>query len=467
MSSRRVLIVDDDRHWAEDYRAVLAERAVVDLAADAKEAAAAVEQRSYDAVLLDHRFHGREIGLDILRRLRALDDGLPVVLLTGDENWRLVKESLRLGADYVSKNAPFAEQLLAMERAFQKGDLMRELARARKRLQELEGDWVGESPSMQEVLRMARKVAATSVPVLVQGETGTGKGTLVRLIHRMSGRPGEAIFCHGSLGQSSSPEAIESLLFGHLKGSFTGADRDRDGLVCEAGRGTFVLDDVEDLPNHIQGKLLTLLEEGTYRPYGGARTLTLEARVMATAKPGLEERVRSGGFRADLYHRIRVYPIFIPPLRERIEDIVPLSLRFLTWANQQCGRGIERLHPDAQEWLRHQPWSGNARELRNAVLFAAIQCEGEELHREHFLRTHVDPAEPAGPGPESPLAEDWRLYRREMGRRYAQKLLRCSGGNVTQAAKLAGLTREGFRQLLQSCSDPPSGNGPALESPQP
>lgn len=449
---RRVLLVDDDKAWALDYATLLSGAAAIDIAWDEASAIESMRGTVHDAVLLDLRFGGQDLGLIILERMLEIDPTLPVILLTGNDSARAAVAALRRGAfDYLVKGTPLDEVESCLRRAFEHRDLRRELVQVRERLNQLEGDWIGSGDGIDPVLQAAQTVAPADVTVLILGETGTGKGTLARMIHRASGRGGEAVFVHGA---RSSEELFESELYGYLKGSHSRAERDTPGLIAAAGRGTLVFDDADCLPAAMQAKLLDLLEERTYRPVGGTKLQTCEARFIATARPNLEEIRDAGAFREDLYYRLCGYEIRIPPLREQPESILPLAMHFLARASEECKKTINGMTADARRWILTYPWPGNVRELRSAVSSAVLHCPGRELDVRHF--PHRGPRFAGAQGATGAAAPgDRKTQRRMLEREYVERLLKVTGGNVSEAARLAGMSRTGFQRLRNRLLGPP------------
>ncbi len=493
---RRILLIDDDRTWTLDYVALLADFAETTLAHDESEALGALRAGVFDAVLLDLDFGsgGRDLGFTLLDRILAAEPVLPVLMLTGNNTACAAMTAIRRGAfDYLVKGSAVEEIKASLLRAFQHRDLQQELRQARARLREQEGAWIGAGPIFKQLSTEVERVAKAGSVVLITGETGTGKGILARWIHRASGRPGEAIFFHASAARRSAEELIDAELFGALKGSHSMADRDREGLVRFAGRGTLVLDDIDDLPVGTQAKLLELLEEGTYRPLGATRSSRSAARILATAKPNLPQLVESGAFRSDLYYRIQVYPIEIPPLRDRPEDVQVLADHFLARSARENRFPCNGFADDARRWLVTYPWPGNVRELKNAIEAAVLRSQGPLVRLRDFpgrmprlgqapagtqaagqtAASAAGPAETggavdgtqgpgagagsaareadgpvaAGSGVAGPAQRDWRAAQGALQREYVRKLLEQAGGNVSGAARMAGMTRSGFQRL--------------------
>ncbi|HUG91670.1 MAG TPA: sigma-54 dependent transcriptional regulator [Planctomycetaceae bacterium] len=375
-----VLIVDDEPGICWSFREFLTEDGHdVSVAASAEEAFRIVDQRRPDAVVLDVRLPGMD-GLSALRRLKAQTGGAPIIVITAFGNLETAVRAVREGAfDYLSK--PFDLD--------QAADLVgRALAAAEDRPPprpaldpaELAGTLVGSSRPMQAVFKQIALVAPTDVPVLITGESGTGKELVARAIHEHSARSDQPFVpvCLGALGAG----VVESELFGHVRGSFTGAVRDRAGLLELAGGGTVLLDEIGDTTPELQVKLLRAIEQRELTPVGDARPRKIQARILAATNRALPELIRSGHFREDLYFRLSVFEIRLPNLRDRRDDLPELAAHFLGRCAVRPGGGP--LADDVLEELRRRPWPGNVRELRNVIEHAAVVARGQPIRPEHL-----------------------------------------------------------------------------------
>lgn len=380
-SPLRVLVVDDEPDLRFVLRSLFEDAGfVVDEAQDGGKALACVREQPCDVVLTDVRMP-EVAGIELLHELRRSEPDLPVVLLSAVEDVATAVEAIRAGAfDYQSKPYDPQRLLLTVQRAAEQHALKREIQQLRRG--EAKADF-GISERARELHRTLELVAAQpSVSVLLVGESGTGKEVVAREIHHLSpaaSGPFVAIDC-GAL-----PEPLmESQLFGHKRGAFTGADRDRAGLFQLADGGTLFLDELGNLPLPLQAKLLRALQERAVVPVGGTEPIAFHTRLLCATNAALDEDVRAGRFRVDLYHRVAEFTLPLPPLRSRPDDVVHFAERFLADANRELGRQVQGFTQAAERWLRTQPWPGNLRELRNAVRRAVLLCTERQLDVDGF-----------------------------------------------------------------------------------
>ena len=471
----RVLFVDDQERARQLFlRAVDAERFEACAAAGVAEACAMIEQQAPDVIVTDLRMPDVD-GLEGLQRFRKLVPAVPVIVVTAFGSVESAVESMRRGAfDYLSKPFDQDQIELVLHRALRHRELVAENARLRIALavkDESSGGVVGRSPPIAKALALVARVAPTDYPVLIQGESGTGKDVFARLIHDKSTRAGRPFV---SLNCSAIPEnLLESELFGFEKGAFSGAIATRAGFFERANGGTLFLDEIGDMSLSLQPKLLRVLQDGEYYPVGSRKPSRTDVRLLAASNQDIPARVETGLFRQDLYYRINTLRIVLPPLRERPEDLGPLVAHFLqTLQNKQLPfPPPTRIADDALAALRLYPWPGNVRELAHAIERAALVCDGDVIEREHLapeiLGAGVSPARAAvGPGAEPNLAgrlalaepagfdegattgEGFHDARRVFEQRYFLRLLEAHGGNVQKAAETAGLHRTTLYEKL-------------------
>jgi DNA-binding NtrC family response regulator len=397
-----------------------------------------------DLLLLDIRMPEMD-GIEALRRLREIRPELPVIIMTGHGTIDSAVEAMRLGAfDYLTKPFP-KEKLEALVRhCLERERLLEENQALKRELREQGGTSVPvfASQPFREVYELARRVADSDSSVLILGESGTGKELIARTIHQDSPRAAERfvpINC-----ATLSDTLLESQLFGHLRGAFTGAQQNRKGLLEEAHQGTLFLDEIGDLGLALQAKLLRVLQEGEFLPVGATRARQVDVRFVAATNKDLEKEVAEGSFREDLFYRLNVISLQLPPLRERPEDIEPLALHFLVEVAGKMRRPVRTIAPEALAALRHYHWPGNVRELRNAIERGAILARGDTITIEGLplkLQRPGRPARPAVGGDSFNLKDAERLQ--------VQRALRRTQGNKTRAAELLGVTRKTLDRKMQ------------------
>jgi two-component system response regulator AtoC len=442
----RVLIVDDDTPLRESLELVLAaEGYEVSAAPDAAVALRRVEETPIDVVLCDLRMPGMD-GLELLPHLVRRLPGTPVILMSAYGSADLAVEAMRRGAyDYLAKPFQPSEVLLALRKARER----ERLRRANQLLQREVDRALGERPivaasaGMIELLELIERAAEFKTTVLLTGESGTGKEVLARAIHAQSGRRSEAFV---GVNCAAIPEnLLESELFGHAKGAFTGADRARRGLFVEADTGTLFLDEIGELPPSLQAKLLRALQEEEVRPVGESKPRRVDVRVIAATARDLERDVAAGAFREDLFYRLNVLRVAVPPLRERREDIPLLVDHFLAHFREALGRPLRAIADDALDALVRYRWPGNVRELENVMERAAILCTGERIGLSDLPASVVEaPAGPSEPGDHS-----LRRARRAAEFEAIRRALAATDGNRTRAARLLEISHRALLYKLK------------------
>jgi two-component system response regulator AtoC len=439
----KILIVDDDPLLQASLEEILSEKYDARIVGSGEEALRVLQSVDVDLTLLDIRLPGIT-GIETLGRIREAKKDAAVIMMTAYEDVKSVISSMKLGAlDYLVKPLDIEELEFIIERALDTVKLKREVEELRKQFVKdynLE-NVVAQSPTMKLALRMADTIAKSSdTTVLIEGETGTGKEVIARLIHHRSDRfdkPFVSINC-GAI----SKDLVESELFGYEKGTFTGGLQEgKKGKFEAANGGTVLLDEISELQPAAQVKLLTFLEEKAFYPVGGSEKRHVDVRIIAATNKSLEECIRDGTFREDLYYRLNVARITIPPLRERKEDIAALTLFFMNKFNQRFRKSFGRVTEDARRLMNEHPWTGNVRELRNAIERVMLMEEGPEIKAGQltFLTKAYASTGRAEEGkfkipPAGLIMED---FNKEL---IIQALERC-GGNKTKAGKLLGLSR--------------------------
>ncbi|WP_418764797.1 sigma-54-dependent transcriptional regulator [Mailhella sp.] len=449
-SGYQILVVDDDPEWHEILTLLFSRKGwKTETALSGEKALARLALGGIDVVVCDLSMPGLN-GLDVLRRVRAMNASLPFIMMTGVGTIESAVEAVQLGAySYLTKPVNNAELASLVQRAAEHARLHSQLQeRPRERLTSV--SMIYNSPSMKQVLKTIGKVASTSVPILITGETGTGKSRLAEYIHRASSfrdRPFLTIDC------AALPESLlESELFGHVKGAFTGAVNSRRGLLEEAQGGTVFLDEIGELSPSTQAKLLRAIQEHEIRPVGSNKSVSIDVRFIAATHRRLEEDVKTGRFREDLFYRLSVIPLYLPPLRERREDLAALIGFFINRFNERYGRNVTQISPAAMNILYNQPWKGNIRELENVLERAFLLTEGDRLMPES-LGTLVDsgsfslsPSSEAA-SPETPLSLSDAVRNAEI--QALQQALALCNGNKTQAAELLGIGRRTLYDKLE------------------
>jgi DNA-binding NtrC family response regulator len=449
----RILVVDDERAIRFSLSELLeADGHDVRLAEHAPEALAILEGWPADLVLTDLRMPAMD-GLALLGEVRARHPGIVVALVTAHGDERVAVDALKQGAfDYLPKPFDNEEARALVGRAREILALRRENERLREELADRHGPLIGSSAAMRAIYAIIRRAGPTDATVLITGESGTGKELVARSLHAASRRAKQAFV---ALNCSALPgELVESELFGHAKGSFTGADRDRQGLFEAADGGTVFLDEVGDLAMESQAKLLRALEERRVTRVGETRERDVDVRLLAATNRSLQALERESRFRDDLLYRLRVIQIDVPPLRERREDIIPIAVHFIARLADHHERDIRTLAEDARHVLLAHHWHGNVRELRNALERAVVLADGPEIRATDLPDTVR--AETQAPTSGASLAGlaglDYasarKRARRAFDRAFLGAALERHGGNITRTAEALGMHRQSLQKLL-------------------
>ena len=438
---RTVLVVDDDAAMREMLASLLEDEGVhCSAAANVEEALLQVREHDFDAVLSDIRMPGRD-GIEFTGELRELRPDTPVILMTAFGSIDSAVDAMRAGAfDYVTKPFKRGAILASLERAFERRALEIENRRLRRALDRSTsfGDLIGASPAMHEIFALIRKVASNRSSVLITGDSGTGKDVVARTLHFTGSRRDRTFV---PINCTAMPEGLlESELFGHVRGAFTGAHATKKGLFEEADGGTLFLDEIGDMPIGLQGKLLRVLQDGEVRPVGGNRAVRVDVRVITATNRDLHAEIEAGRFRKDLFFRLNVIPIHIPPLRERPEDIPLLAEAFV----RKHSEDRRRLSPSAIEQLKRQRWEGNGRELENMIERSLALSTKEQLDAEDIALPAAPDSAATLQEPTQELAEraaEQGLTLRELGDLYIDRVLERTHGNKVQAARILGINR--------------------------
>jgi len=463
MAKASILIIDDDetiRYFLP--RDLEAEGYQVTTADSGTQGLRALERDTVDLVLLDIRLPDRS-GIDVLQRIRTQWPDQAVVMLTGEPDHETAVQAMRLGArDYLTKGKPIREELLAvLERELATQRLGREVQHHRQqKSQHFSREFVrGQSASMQRVYAIVEQVAGSdSTSVLIEGESGSGKELIAHLIHELSARREKPML---EVNCAAIPrELLESELFGHEKGAFTDARQQKQGLLELANGGTLFLDEVGEMSLQIQVKLLRVLERMTFKRVGGTKDITVSVRVISATNQNLETMVREQRFREDLYYRLKVVPIRVPPLRERREDILPLAQHFLAQFNRAFNKGFERIDPEADRVLLAYPWPGNIRELRNLFERIVLLNSGDRIQAQHLAAAIAPPTARTGSSLDAlraviesgQFAEsgiDLETALGEVEREVIQRAFDWTRGNQSRAAQLLQMKRDKLRYRMK------------------
>ena len=440
LMTSRILVIDDDPGTCRFMQELLSRSGrEIETSLDPEQALSRVRIKPFDLVISDLKLNARLDGIDVLRSVRELTPGTPVIIVTGFGELEKAVEAVREGAfDFVSKPFNISELKGLVERALQKAPAAAPPIAVRDNMPPA---LLGRTPVMTGVYKQIAHAASADAPVLIIGESGTGKELVARAIHQhsnRSSRPFVPINC-GALTET----LLESELFGHTKGSFTGAVSDTKGVFQTAHTGTVFLDEVGEMSPGLQVKLLRVLQEGEVRPVGSSRAVRTDVRILAATNVDVERAVADGKFRQDLFYRLGVVIITLPPLRDRREDIPLLIERFMKGAGAKAGKQVE-LTPAAVESLSSYPWPGNVRELENMIERLVVFSRGSRIDIGDLPPTVT----PRAPALERRLFDDLPTLE-EIERRYLLHVLEQVGNNRTRAAEVMGIDRRTLYRMAE------------------
>src|SRR5918995_7212152 len=444
----RILVIDDEAAIRDSLRMILEYEGYEFLgAASGQDGLAMVERENPDLVFLDIKMPGMD-GLEVLQRIKAADETVPVVMISGHATVTTAVDATKLGAlDFIEKPLASERVLVTIRNALDRSRLADE-NRSLKRVVEVRHQIVGESPHLKKVMDAIRRAAPTNATVLITGESGVGKELVARAIHRNSLRSRERFI---QVNCAAIPDdLIESELFGHEKGSFTGATEKQIGKFEQADKGTIFLDEVGDMSVKTQAKVLRVLQEGEVERLGSARTIKVDVRVIAATNKQLEEEIEKGNFREDLYFRLAVIPIYVPPLRERREDIPLLVRHFVDLFSRENNFRPKKITPAAMELLQRYRWKGNIRELRNAVERLIIMTPSDVIDVADVPETiRVDiPTRPSG-DQDGIRPGTLREHKEVSERAFLVQKLRETGWNISKTAELIDTPRSNLYKKLE------------------
>ena len=451
MRNTRILVVDDEHliRWSLE-QSLLKQGYDVSTAASGEEAIKQIQEETPELVLLDIQLPGMD-GLEVLQKVKEIDSEIIVVMVTALGVLETAVKAMRLGAhDYINKPFNLDELSIIVKKALETRQLRKEVAHLRSAQESKFGidNIIGDSRHMKQVLDMVRKVAKSDAStVLIQGESGTGKELIARAIHMESARkdkPFMAINC------AAVPETLlESELMGHEKGAFTDAKMQKRGLFEMSDGGTIFLDEIGDMEMGMQAKLLRILEERTFRRVGGTKEIPVDVRIVSATNQELLKKIEEKTFRNDLYYRLQVIPIYLPPLRERREDIMSLVDFFIQYYNKEFGKTVAGVSKMARKFLEEYEWPGNVRELRNIIERAIILENEETLMLEHLPRELISKTGDIASGPMSLRIPPEGIDIEDVERELIRQALEVSDGNQSKAAQKLSLGIDAFRYRMK------------------
>jgi len=442
----QILVVDDNKEICNILKEFLEKADYrVHTAYSGEEALHIIENNVIDIVISDLRMPGID-GIQLIKHIKAFDPTIDVVMLTGYPSIDTAVESVKLGAyDYLTKPIDFRRLKVMLEKLLEQRALKKRISLLEKKFS---GDYVfegmvGQSLAMLNIFATIKHVAKYPISILITGETGTGKEMVARAIHNLSRRANKPFITVNCAGLVET--LLESELFGHVKGAFTGALRDKPGLFEIADQGTIFLDEIGDMPLSLQSKLLRVLEHHEIQRVGDVKVKKVDVRVIAATNRDLKKMVEEGKYRKDLFYRLNVVHIHIPPLRERKEDIPILCQYFIKQLNQEIGKGIKGLDIQVSELFQQLPWDGNIRELKNVLERAYIMATGEHITLKdlplEYRQRKLDKISFADLPVQTTLAE--------MEKKYIMKVLKLTSGNRSQAARILGVSRRSLYRKLK------------------
>lgn len=437
----KILVVDDDRNILEVIRMRLVSGGYyVTPVTGAEEALKLAEKEPFDLALIDLKLNGQD-GIQLMENIHHINPHIPVIILTAHGTIKSAVHAMKKGAySYLTKPFDGHELLQQINNCLEKNRLSKEVKRLRELVEQTYGfdKIIGNSDKIKRVLAQVAQAAATDSNVYIEGESGTGKELVAKSLHVASNRkdgPFIAVNC------SAIPENLmESEMFGFEKGAFTGADRSKKGLFVQADLGTFFLDEISEMHSSMQVKMLRALEEKEFYPVGGRQTVKVDCRIIAASNKNLEQEIEKGNFREDLFYRIHVIPIKLPPLKERKEDIPILSRYFLQKISKEMGKEIDEFSTDAMQKLISYPWPGNIRELENTIECAVAMTKRNIITEDLILQTQNINAEGL---------KSFKYAKENFEKNYLIQLFELTRGNVSKAAELAGKYRADIYELIK------------------
>ena len=442
MATDNILIVDDDKNILEVLTLRLeAEGYKATAIAEAEDALRMAKDELFDLALIDLKLSEKENGIDLMEKMHQVAPEMPVIILTAYGTINTAVEAMKRGAySYITKPFDRRELILQIKNGLEKSSLSREVRRLKALVGERYGfeNIIGKSKKMQEVMEQVSRAAETDSNVCIYGESGTGKELMAKSLHLLSSRrdkPFVAVNC------AAIPEGLlEGELFGYEKGAFTGAIRNKKGFFSQAHGGTIFLDEVSEMPESMQVKLLRVIQEKQFYALGGEKPIDVDVRILTATNKNLEDEVKNGKFREDLFYRIYVIPIYLSPLREMREDIPLLVDHFIKKFDRKMKKGIKGISTPALQKLLSYSWPGNIRELENSIEYAVAMTAQEVVGEDLILQTKAA---------EEDKLKPLKDAKNEFEKSYISNILSLTGGNVSKAAELAGKYRGDFYDLLK------------------
>lgn len=448
-----ILIVDDEPDFAHGLARLVSRdfpAASVSVALSGAEALHIIQGSGVALLLTDLRMPDMD-GMELMQQAMTVDPTTSVILLTAHGSIETAVAALKNGAyDFLTKPVRREELQRTLNKALERIRILKENNRLRQMMQQgcIERQMIGESPVMQRLKETIAAIAATDYSVLIRGESGTGKELVADMLHRLGSRrerPLVKVNC-----PSIPDQLLESELFGHVRGAFTGADRTRRGLFMSAQRGTLLLDEIGDIGEALQTKLLRVLQEREIRPVGSSASTLVDVRIIASTNRALEERIKHGLFREDLFYRLNVLTIHTPPLRERRDDIPLLADHFVAATCRELSSPVKRISPGALACLAGREWPGNVRELQNYIRRLVVFCPGDTIDTAHLRLVDGTTCPTTA---ETPSLVPYKVAKgavvEDFTRRYVEGLLRQTGGNISEAARLSGIERVSLQKILR------------------
>lgn len=439
----RLLVVDDDLNILKVLKMRLeSEGYYVETASDIAEAKNMTLKNEYELAILDMKFTGGNgNGIELMKNIHEVDRDLPIIILTAHGTIESAVEAMKEGAYiYLTKPFDYRELLLQIKNGIEKSNLSREVKRLRDIIDKDHNiqNIIGRSEAMKKVFDLTTLAAQSNSNIFISGESGTGKGMIARALHQLSDRKDKAFI---SLNCAAIPETLlESELFGFEKGAFTGAVTNKKGLFLQADGGVIFLDEISEIPLSMQGKLLKAIEEKEFYPLGAHKPVKVDIRIISASNKDIEEEVKKGSFRNDLFYRIHVIPVRMPPLRERKEDIPLLVEYFLEKNATKVNKHIKNISPQALKKIMLYSWPGNVRELENVIECAAVMARDDVINEDMLVIANYK---------DESTFRSFKESKQDFESNYLLELMKISKGNISQAAKIAGKYRADLYALLE------------------